>query len=94
MIRAISPALEPSIALFQETRERVKTMVEDEDKENYDDMTCNDMLTLNNLSSKFKVAASSRETRKPRVLSDRDSNAGVFRFNFKLSERTANNFKV
>ena len=78
MIRAISPASEPSIALFQE--------VEDEDKENYDDTTCHDMLTLNNLSSKLKVATSSQpsrqETRKPRVLSDRDSNAGVFRFEF------------
>ena len=69
MTNSVSPSLAPSVALFQD---------EGEDKEN------SDMVSVKNLSSKLTAAALCRPPRqesKSRVLTNRDNNAGVFRFN-------------
>ena len=76
MIRSVMySATDPSIALFQDSRESFRS--EAENKENIDAKQPQQRpskLTINNLSQSI-----TRETGKPRVLSYRERNAGVFR---------------
>ena len=78
MIRSTYSATDtdPSIALFQDSRESFRS--ETENKENFDGKQPQrrpSKLTINNLSQTIKL-----ETSHPRVLSYRERNAGVFRF--------------